>query len=91
MNKIIFIVIAIGLSLLLLIGNNARTANAQSADVGDDSIDREDTTDIEPALAEVWESSADGSVWTFDLRQGVQFHKGAPLNADAAIFLLTRS
>ena len=40
---------------------------------------QEDTTDLEPALAEAWESSADGLVWTFHLRQGVQFHDGTPL------------
>ena len=51
---------------------------------------REDTTDIEPALAEAWASSADGLVWTFHLRQGVQFHDGTPLNADAVVFSLTR-
>lgn len=31
---------------------------------------------MEPALAERWETSADGLVWTFYLRQGVQFHRG---------------
>ena len=51
---------------------------------------RRDTTDIEPALAEAWESSTDGLVWTFHLRQGVQFHDGTPLNADAVVFSLTR-
>ena len=51
---------------------------------------REDTTDIEPALAEAWESSTDGLVWTFHLQQGVQFHDGTPLNADAVVFSLTR-
>ena len=51
---------------------------------------REDTTDLQPALAEAWESSADGLVWTFHLRQGVQFHDGTPLNADAVVFSLTR-
>lgn len=51
---------------------------------------RDDTTDIEPALAETWESSADGLMWTFHLRQGVQFHDGTPLNANAVVFSLTR-
>ena len=29
-----------------------------------------------PMLAESWEVSADGIVWTFNIRQGVEFHKG---------------
>ena len=51
---------------------------------------REDTTDLEPALAESWTRSPDGLVWTFHLRQGVQFHDGTPLNADAVVFSLSR-
>ena len=51
---------------------------------------REDTTDIEPSLAEMWESSADGRVWIFHLRQGVQFHDGTPCNADSVVFSLNR-
>ena len=51
---------------------------------------RDNTTDIEPALAEMWESSADGLTWAFRLRQGVEFHDGTPLNANAVVFSLTR-
>ena len=51
---------------------------------------RDDTTEIAPALAEAWESSAEGLTWTFQLRQGVQFHDGTPFDADAVVFSLTR-
>ena len=48
------------------------------------------TTDLEPALAESWERSADRLTWTFHLRQGILFHDGTPLNAEAVIFSFTR-
>jgi ABC-type transport system substrate-binding protein len=38
---------------------------------------------IIPDLAESWETSEDGLVWTFHLRDGVVFHDGTPFNAQA--------
>src|SRR5215212_3538986 len=42
-------------------------------------------TTIRPGLAESWEISEDGLVYTFNLRQGVSFHDGEPCNADAVV------
>ncbi len=36
-----------------------------------------------PVLATSWEASPDGLTWTFKLRDGVTFHDGEPLTADA--------
>ncbi|MEN2974770.1 MAG: ABC transporter substrate-binding protein [Candidatus Caldarchaeales archaeon] len=36
-----------------------------------------------PALAERWESSQDGTIWTFYLRRGVVFHDGTPFTAES--------
>jgi len=44
-----------------------------------------------PALAEKWERSDDGKTWTFHLRQGVKFHDGAELNADAVVKSISRT
>lgn len=40
-------------------------------------------TEIVGGLAEDWERSEDGTVWTFHLREGVQFHDGDELTAEA--------
>lgn len=51
-----------------------------------------DPKDIEPDLAERWERSADGKVWTFHLRQGVKFQGDwGTLSADDVVYSLQRS
>lgn len=47
---------------------------------------------IEPDLAEKWERSKDGLVWTFHLRKGVKFHKGyGELTAEDVKFSLEKA
>ena len=48
------------------------------------------TTEVEPALAEKWEVSSDGRVWTFQLRRNVKFHDGNPLDAAAVVWNFER-
>jgi peptide/nickel transport system substrate-binding protein len=43
----------------------------------------DETSEIVPSLAEKWGTSDDGLAWTFQLRKGVKFHDGTPLNAAA--------
>ena len=46
-------------------------------------VDLDQSGQIYGVLAESWEPSADGLVWTFKLRQGVTFHDGTPFDAES--------
>ena len=45
---------------------------------------------LKPRLAESWDISPDGTVYTFKLRQGVKFHNGKVLDADDVKYSLER-
>jgi peptide/nickel transport system substrate-binding protein len=48
------------------------------------------TVDIVGGLAETWEADETGTVWTFNLRDGVTFHDGAEFNSEAVCFNFER-
>ncbi|MEN3791653.1 ABC transporter substrate-binding protein [Fulvimarina sp. MAC3] len=48
------------------------------------------TLEVEPALATDWTISADGTTYTFNLREGVTFQDGTPFNAEAVKFTFDR-
>ena len=51
-----------------------------------------DPAQIEPDLAERWESNSDKTVWTFHLRKGVRFHGNyGELTADDVVFSINKA
>lgn len=46
---------------------------------------------VNPGLAEAWEISEDGTVYTFTLRAGVTFHDGTTMDAEDVKFSLDRA
>ena len=51
---------------------------------------KDESTALEPGLAEKWEVSEDGLTYTFHLRQGVKFHDGTEMDANAVAFSIGR-
>jgi peptide/nickel transport system substrate-binding protein/oligopeptide transport system substrate-binding protein len=45
---------------------------------------------VVPALARSWSASPDGLVWTFSLREGVQFHNGREVVAADVVYSFSR-
>ena len=49
-----------------------------------------ETYELIPGLAESWEVSEDGTVYTFSLRDGVTWHDGEPFTAEDVVFTYTQ-
>lgn len=45
----------------------------------------------QPGLATAWSVDADAATWTFEIREGLRFHNGAPLTAQAVVSSLDRA
>jgi peptide/nickel transport system substrate-binding protein len=50
----------------------------------------DDTFTPRPQMVERWDRSADGSTWTFTLRDGLVFHDGTPVTAEDCVASLKR-
>lgn len=50
-----------------------------------------ETAEIEPELAESWETSADGLTWTFNLRDDVLWSDGQPVTAQDVVYSVQRA
>ncbi|WP_375691752.1 ABC transporter substrate-binding protein [Pseudooceanicola sp. LIPI14-2-Ac024] len=57
--------------------------------VAETLVDAEPDGRLVPALATEWSTSEDGLAWTFALRDGVSFHDGSPMTAEAVANALT--
>jgi peptide/nickel transport system substrate-binding protein len=62
-----------------------RTATNASLPLYDSLVWINDDLEIEPALAERWEISDDGTEYVFHLRRGVTFHNGEPFTAASVV------
>lgn len=49
-----------------------------------------ETGEALPSLAQSWDVSDDGITWTFQIREGVEFHDGKPLTVDDVVETLRR-
>jgi peptide/nickel transport system substrate-binding protein len=68
-----------------------RNASNTSQQMWDSLLWVNEEGELEPALAESYEVSEDGTEYTFYLRQDVVFHNGEPFNADSVVFTWERA
>ena len=57
----------------------------QRLQIAETLVDAKQNAELQPMLAQSWSANENGDVWTFVLRDGVKFHDGSPLTADAVV------
>jgi peptide/nickel transport system substrate-binding protein len=67
-----------------------RNASNSGGQLFNSLVEVDEKGEVVPSLAESWEVSEDGLEYIFHLREGVTFHNGEPLTADAVIFSVER-
>lgn len=70
-------------------GAGERIVMVLSRHIFDALVDMGPDTEIYPGLAESWEV-VDPLTWRFHLREGVHFHNGEPVNAEAVVWSFER-
>ena len=87
------IVVALGSDVVSLDphSTNDQQSSRVMAQLYQGLVAADDDLEIVPALAESWEQSEeDPRMWTFHLREGVQFHNGEELKASDVVFTIER-
>ena len=69
-------------------GENDANSNLVRNQIYDTLIVMNENMEIEPGLAVDWEKN--GTSWTFELREGVEFHNGEPFAAEDVKYTLDR-
>jgi peptide/nickel transport system substrate-binding protein len=68
-------------------GEISRASQTLTQQVFDSLVEFDlETYELVPGLAESWEVSEDGTVYTFNLRRGVTWHDGEPFTAEDVVF-----
>jgi peptide/nickel transport system substrate-binding protein len=70
--------------------NNEGPTNAMKGNIYGRLLHRLPDLSLEPDLATAWELGDDGVTWRFELREGVTFHDGHPVNADDVVYSFQR-
>ncbi|WP_163541927.1 ABC transporter substrate-binding protein [Occultella kanbiaonis] len=58
--------------------------------VYDTLVETDANLEMQPALAETWETSDDQLTWTFQLREGVTFHDGSEFTSEDVLYSYNR-